>query len=101
MVQLIGVLSLIRACKSAMCSNAWRAVQPFLLIEAAETPAAVPEDHSIGCRRVAAFARKLWAIVLPATRRLPYRSLVKARNGMQNGSVSWPLKTYRGNSQVV
>ena len=51
-------------------------------MSAAATPAAVPLDHSIGCSRVAALARKLWAIVLPATSRLPYRSFVSARNGM-------------------
>ncbi|MEM7036650.1 MAG: aldehyde dehydrogenase family protein [Bacteroidota bacterium] len=31
------------------------------------TPAAVPVDHSIGCSRVAEFAMKSWAIVLPGT----------------------------------
>ena len=33
--------------------------------------AAVPDDHSIGWSRVAELARNDWAIVLPATSRLP------------------------------
>ena len=48
---------------------------------AAATPAAAPDAHSTGWRRVAALAAWVCAIVLPATKRFVNPSTVSARSG--------------------
>ncbi len=54
----------------------------LVIIAKAAAPAAVPDDHSVGCNRVAAFAKKLWAIDFPGISKFSAYSEVNALNGM-------------------